>query len=141
MMMSRLTSVAKTYNLNPNTTTAVGVRLLSTKSGEEEWNDAPEISWLPYNLPGKSLPENPQTAISSSPPETKAFVEEMNDNWEQRKGKSVKKDSDRLTKQRIHARLWAKEIEKLEEAKLGNFSDEYVSFYSSIILLVIRVQH
>lgn len=71
-------------------------------------------------------------------------MEDMNDNWDQRKGKSVKKDVDknvepsgsssssslyslenikrdyRLTKQKIHAGLWVKEIEKLEEAKLGN---------------------
>ncbi|KAL1569815.1 protein GAMETE CELL DEFECTIVE 1, mitochondrial-like [Salvia divinorum] len=165
-MMRRITSVAKTHNLNPNTAAAVAVRPLSTKrttkTGEEEWNDAWETAWLPDDLSSKSsrapwesdvsfsLPaaaENPQTAIS--PPleeidtETKAFVEDMNDNWDQRKGKSVKKDSDRnagssspssslyslenikrdyrLTKQKIHAGLWAKEIEKLEEAKLGNF--------------------
>ncbi|KAG6399902.1 hypothetical protein SASPL_141387 [Salvia splendens] len=150
-MMRRLTSVA----LNPNTA-AVGVRPLSTKrptkTGEEEWNDAWETAWLPDDLSGKSdvsfsLPAaavNPQAAISSPPEEidteTKAFVEDMNDNWDQRKGKSAKKDSDRnaasssslysldnvkrdyrLTKQKIHAGLWAKEIEKLEEAKLGNF--------------------
>ncbi|XP_047957305.1 protein GAMETE CELL DEFECTIVE 1, mitochondrial isoform X2 [Salvia hispanica] len=160
-MMRRLTSIA----LNPNTAVAVGVRPLSTKrptkTGEEEWNDAWETAWLPDDLSGKSsrapwesdvsfsLPtaaENPQAAISSPPEEidteTKAFVEDMNDNWDQRKGKSAKKESDRiaasssssplysldnikrdyrLTKQKIHAGLWAKEIEKLEEAKLGNF--------------------
>ncbi|XP_057777161.1 protein GAMETE CELL DEFECTIVE 1, mitochondrial isoform X2 [Salvia miltiorrhiza] len=166
MMMRRLASVVKTHNLNPNT---AAVRPLSTKrtskTGEEEWNDAWETAWLPDDLSGKSsrapwesdvsfsLPaaaENPQTAISSPPEEidteTKAFVEDMNDNWDQRKGKSAKKDSDRnaessstssqssslyslenikrdyrLTKQKIHASLWAKEIEKQEEAKLGNF--------------------
>lgn len=174
LLIRRLTSVVKTHNLNPNAAAAasVAVRPLSTKrttkSGEEEWNDAWETAWLPDDLSGKSsrapwesdvsfsLPaaaENPQTAISSPPEEidteTKAFVEDMNDNWDQRKGKSVKKASDRnaaspessstsspssslyslenikrdyrLTKQKIHAGLWAKEIEKLEEAKLGNF--------------------
>ena len=69
--------------------------------------------------------------------ETKAFVEEMNENWnERRKGlkkekveeenvkggiyslENIKKDY-RLKKQKLHAGLWSKEIEKLEEAKLG----------------------
>ena len=76
--------------------------------------------------------------------ETKAFVEDMNENWNQRKGskpkhpetqqndsnsnsrngslynlENMKKDY-RLKKQRIHAGLWTKEIEKEEEAKLGD---------------------
>lgn len=167
-LIHKLTSAIK----NPTTAAAsVVVRPLSTKrttkSGEEEWNDAWETAWLPDDLSGKSsrapwesdvsfsLPpaaENPQHAISSPPQEvdaeTQAFVEDMNDNWDQRKGKSVKKGSDRnegspgpssstsssslyslenikrdyrLTKQKIHAGLWVKEIEKLEEAKLGDF--------------------
>lgn len=74
-------------------------------------------------------------------PETKAFVEEMNENWDERRNKKGKetdrKDSGgegsdklyslesmkrdyRLKKQRIHAGLWVKEIEKQEEAKLGS---------------------
>ncbi|KAJ9554295.1 hypothetical protein OSB04_018340 [Centaurea solstitialis] len=83
-------------------------------------------------------------------PDTKAFVEEMSDNWEQRRkrgggnkgrreeeeerlmkmkeegGKglykleNVKRDY-RVKKQRVHAGLWVKEIEKMEEAKLGGF--------------------
>ncbi|KAL3654222.1 hypothetical protein CASFOL_003903 [Castilleja foliolosa] len=151
---------------------AVAGRLFSTnrttrsnKSGEDEWNDAWETAWLPDSLSGKStrvpwesdvsfsLPaaaaadQSPQINLSAPPPdemdpETQAFVEDMNDNWDQRKGKSVTKDavsSDgsassssslyslenikrdyRLTKQKIHAGLWVKEIEKSEEAKLGN---------------------
>lgn len=74
--------------------------------------------------------------------ESKAFVEDMNENWNQRKGskskeqekqqsdgrssnsslynlENLKKDY-RLKKQRIHAGLWIKEIEKQEEAKLGD---------------------
>lgn len=74
---------------------------------------------------------------SDADPETKAFVEDMNENWnERRKPKeerkqnqqsesgsslysleSLKKDY-RVKKQRIHAGLWIKEIEKQEEAKL-----------------------
>ncbi|GFP86183.1 hypothetical protein PHJA_000762100 [Phtheirospermum japonicum] len=174
-LMHRLTSILKKPNLNPATgPSAASVRLFSTnrttrsnKSGEDEWNDAWETAWLPDNLSGKSprapwesdvsfsLPaaadQNPQTTLSAPPPEemdpdTQAFVEDMNDNWDQRKGKSVTKDADRnvfpsggsassssslyslenikrdyrLTKQKIHAGLWVKEIEKLEEAKLGN---------------------
>lgn len=162
---------------NPTTAAAASVVVRpfstkrTTKSGEEEWNDAWETAWLPDDLSGKSsrapwesdvsfsLPtaaQNPQHAISSPPQqvdaETQAFVEDMNDNWDQRKGKSVKKGSERnegspepststsssssssflyslenikrdyrLTKQKIHAGLWVKEIEKLEEAKLGDF--------------------
>lgn len=78
--------------------------------------------------------------------ETKAFVEDMNENWNQRKGSKAKqqekqqseinsrscssssslyslenmKKDYRLMKQRIHAGLWMKEIEKQEEAKLGD---------------------
>ncbi|KAL8035583.1 hypothetical protein ABFX02_12G106800 [Erythranthe guttata] len=172
-LIYRLTSVLKTPFLNPTAAAAAtgdvrhfssGRTNRSNKSGEDEWNDAWETAWLPDDLSGKSarapwesdvsfaLPaadQNPQ--LSSLPEEidaeTKAFVEDMNDNWDQRKGKSVKKDDDknespppgqasssssslyslenikrdyRLTKQKIHAGLWVKEIEKLEEAKLGN---------------------
>ncbi|KAK6159976.1 hypothetical protein DH2020_003357 [Rehmannia glutinosa] len=176
-LIHRLTSVLKNPQLSPTTAAAAAttaVRPFSTnrttksnKTGEDEWNDAWETAWLPDDLSGKSprapwesdvnfsLPttaENPQTTLSSPPeaidPETQAFVEDMNDNWDQRKGKSVKKDADRnvgqsesssssssssalyslenikrdyrLTKQKVHAGLWVKEIEKLEEAKLGN---------------------
>ncbi|KAL3629043.1 hypothetical protein CASFOL_027104 [Castilleja foliolosa] len=174
-LIHRLTSILRNPNLNPTTApSATAVRLFSTnrtprsnKSGEDEWNDAWETAWLPGNLSGKSprapwesdvsfsLPDaanqNPQNTLPASlpeemDPETQAFVEDMNDNWDQRKGKSVKKDADlnavssggsassssslyslenikrdyRLTKQKIHAGLWVKEIEKLEEAKLGN---------------------
>ncbi|KAL8533854.1 hypothetical protein ACS0TY_010037 [Phlomoides rotata] len=161
-LVHRLTSIIKNPHLNP------AVRPFSTKynkTGEEEWNDAWETAWLPDDLSGKSsrapwesdvsfsLPiteQNPQTAPFTPPagidPETQAFVEDMNDNWDQRKGKSVKKDAERsvgpsesssstsslysldnmkrdyrLKKQKIHAGLWVKEIEKQEEAKLGNF--------------------
>lgn len=93
--------------------------------------------------------------------ETKAFVEEMNENWNDRRKGSKKENSEkgeengalysldnikkdyRLKKQKLHAGLWTKEIEKLEEAKLGdsdvpagdddiqrllNSCSEYVSF-------------
>ena len=117
-MMRRLTSVAKTHNLNPNTAAAVGVRPLSTESGEEEWNDASETAWLLDDLSGKSLPfagENHQ--IEEIETETKA-----NDNWEQRKGKSAEKAEN-------PRRPVAKEIEKLDEARLRNFSNDSASFY------------
>ncbi|KAL3629020.1 hypothetical protein CASFOL_027081 [Castilleja foliolosa] len=182
-LIHRLTSILRNPNLNPTTApSAAAVRLISTnrtprsnKSGEDEWNDAWETARLPGNLSGKSprapwesdvsfsltdaANQNPQNTLPASlpeemDPETQAFVEDMNDNWDQRKGKSVKKDADlnavssggsassssslyslenikrdyRLTKQKIHAGLWVKEIEKLEEAKLGN------SFMAATIL-------
>lgn len=80
--------------------------------------------------------------------DTKAFVEDMNENWDERRKASqkqkqgvnqeeeggdgggggggslyslenIKKDY-RLQKQRVHANLWMKEIEKQEEARLGD---------------------
>ncbi|KAG5602718.1 hypothetical protein H5410_034088 [Solanum commersonii] len=73
--------------------------------------------------------------------ETKAFVEDMNENWHLRKGKQQKNGGEgininenesslyslenikrdyRLKKQRVHAGLWLKEIEKMEETELGD---------------------
>ncbi|KAJ7953790.1 Mucin-related protein [Quillaja saponaria] len=123
----------------------------NTKNGDNEWNDAWESAWLPEDLKAKSrapwetdvnFPSSDSTSVISSnvDTETKAFVEDMNENWdERRKGlktqqqdkqrkdsnsslyslDSIKKDY-RLKKQRIHAGLWMKEIEKQEEAKLGD---------------------
>ena len=123
-------------------------------NGEDEWNEAWESAWLPEDLTPKarapwetdvnfastsSLPESAGAGVVAAEPdaETKAFVEEMNDNWEVRRKngtkekekkvengavysvESMKKDY-RLRKQRVHAGLWVKEIEKLEEAKLGD---------------------
>ncbi|GAB2297786.1 hypothetical protein Dimus_031873 [Dionaea muscipula] len=134
------------------------MRLFSTKStkskGDDDWNDAWETAWLPDDLSGKNrapwesdvnfgvsggdsnivLPSD-----ADADAETKAFIEEMNENWDERRKGSSKKNEEggeknkevglysmenlkwdyRLTKQRIHAGLWMKEIEKLEEAKLG----------------------
>lgn len=122
----------------------------STKNPDDEWNDAWETAWLPEELTAKNRdpweadvnypsPNSPEVDL-----ETKAFVEEMNDNWDQRrkaantnqpetKGtengtslyslENVKKDY-RLKKQRIHAGLWMKEIEKQQEAKLGGSADD-----------------
>ncbi|CAN0923692.1 Protein GAMETE CELL DEFECTIVE 1, mitochondrial [Linum grandiflorum] len=116
--------------------------------GDEEWNDAWETSWLPDDLKGKDRAPwetdvNFPSAPTAVPPseldsETKAFVEEMNENWDQRRRtankqkveeggekngglyslENMKKDY-RLKKQRIHAGLWAKEIEKMQESKSG----------------------
>lgn len=128
---------------------------------EEEWNDTWESAWLPEDLSAKnrapweadvnfSIDSNENVSNNASNPsssvllssevdaETKAFVEDMTDNWDQRRKspksqqqkelgnsnslyslENVKKDY-RLKKQRIHAGLWAKEIEKQEEAKLGD---------------------
>ncbi|CAL9248880.1 unnamed protein product [Arabidopsis halleri] len=135
------------------------VNLMSTKSGndEDKWNDAWESAWLPDDLTDKirapwetdvNFPVKESTAtIEEIDVEAKAFVEDMNEHWNERRGKSgkvekreekkkkeigdgeessslysletMKKDY-RLKKQRVHASLWVKEIEKLEEAKLGD---------------------
>ncbi|KAF8399453.1 hypothetical protein HHK36_015318 [Tetracentron sinense] len=124
------------------------------KNGDDEWNDAWETAWLPEDHSGKSrAPWETDVNFSSAEttvvfpsdvdPETKAFVEDMSDNWNERRRapkasqqqqhlqqpqqkesslyslENVKKDY-RLKKQRIHGGLWMKEIEKQEEAKLGN---------------------
>ncbi|KAK7309770.1 hypothetical protein RJT34_06764 [Clitoria ternatea] len=112
-----------------------------SRSGEDEWNEAWESAWLPEDLTPKTrapwetdvnFPSSAADADADA--ETKAFVEEMNENWnERRKGskekekkeenstlyslENMKKDY-RLKKQRMHAGLWMKEIEKLQEAKL-----------------------
>ncbi|KVI05528.1 hypothetical protein Ccrd_016110 [Cynara cardunculus var. scolymus] len=136
---------------NCSTTTAHLPRL-STKAtgGRDEWNDAWETAWLPEEVSAKNRAPweaDVNFSISDVDPDTKAFVEDMTENWEQRRkrggnksnreeeeerlmklkeeGKSlcslenVKRDY-RVKKQRVHAGLWVKEIEKMEEAKLGD---------------------
>uniref|UniRef100_A0A5B7CDZ2 Mucin-related protein n=1 Tax=Davidia involucrata TaxID=16924 RepID=A0A5B7CDZ2_DAVIN len=127
----------------------------TTKNGDDEWNAAWESAWLPEDLSAKnrapwetdvnfSLSDNNPTLVlpSDVDAETKAFVEDMTDNWDQRRNSAkaqqqqqqemMKKDGNslysvenmkkdyRLKKQRIHAGLWMKEIDKQEEAKLGD---------------------
>ncbi|XP_047153246.1 protein GAMETE CELL DEFECTIVE 1, mitochondrial-like [Vigna umbellata] len=75
-------------------------------------------------------------AVAEADEEAKAFLAEMNENWNERQRglkekekreengalysvKNMKKDY-RLKKQRLHVGLWLKEIEKLEEAKLAD---------------------
>ncbi|CAO2829032.1 unnamed protein product [Amaranthus hypochondriacus] len=117
----------------------------SSSSNNDEWNDAWETAWLPDDLSGKNTPAPWESDVNfglvpdTVDAETKAFVEDMNENWDNRRKKSEKpqqkEESDdkngglyslqnvkrdyRLKKQRIHAGLWMKEIELLEEAKLG----------------------
>ncbi|XP_041009927.1 protein GAMETE CELL DEFECTIVE 1, mitochondrial [Juglans microcarpa x Juglans regia] len=125
----------------------------NSRKAQEEWNESWETAWLPEDLSAKhrspwetdvNFPSPASGIVLSSEvdAETKAFVEDMNENWNQRKGSktkqqekqqiegnssngmlysldNVKKDY-RLMKQRIHAGLWVKEIEKQEEAKLGD---------------------
>ncbi|THG18033.1 uncharacterized protein LOC114264805 [Camellia sinensis] len=168
----RISSIIRNPLFNPTTTTTTLLlhhhhhhlrRPLSTtgKSGGDEWNDAWESAWLPEDLSGNNRPpwetdvnfsDNPSAATppllsSDVDAETKAFVEDMTENWDQRRKSSkiqqqqqqqqqqrqlgknqkegnslyglenVKRDY-RLKKQRVHAGLWVKEIEKQEEAKL-----------------------
>lgn len=145
----------------PHFNSTTHLRALSSKSsssgrnGDDEWNDAWETAWLPEDLAGKNrAPWETDVNFSSDSPstlfpdskivlpsdvdaETKAFVEDMNENWNERRSGSkteqqlkkndsslysvenMKKDY-RLRKQRIHSGLWMKEIEKQEEAKLGD---------------------
>ncbi|XP_047331208.1 protein GAMETE CELL DEFECTIVE 1, mitochondrial [Impatiens glandulifera] len=136
-----------------------------SKNGDNDWNDAWESAWLPDDLSGKNRAPweadvnysltnqiNNSDDLVLQPDvdsDTKAFVEDMTDNWDQRRGTSkekrekveikqqqemvkgvgdkgmyslenLKKDY-RVKKQKIHAGLWVKEIEKQEEAKLGDF--------------------
>lgn len=127
----------------------------SSKKGDDEWNDAWETAWLPpdpssensrapwetdENLSPSAAESRGIVLPSDADPETKAFVEDMNANWDERRKpkeekekkqqsesgslyslENIKKDY-RLKKQRIHAGLWMKEIEKQEEAKLGDSS-------------------
>ncbi|XP_027097720.2 protein GAMETE CELL DEFECTIVE 1, mitochondrial [Coffea arabica] len=168
----RLCFLLKNPPLNPTTTTTVFRHFSTSKTGDDEWNDAWETAWLPDDLAGKTrapwetdvnfslssaetVPsQNPNNSHLDMDSETKAFVEDMNENWDQRKGKprssstngdkndgvvkkegigagaagasselyrleNIKRDY-RLKKQRVHAGLWAKEIEKMEEARLGD---------------------
>ncbi|KAG4158610.1 hypothetical protein ERO13_D02G129700v2 [Gossypium hirsutum] len=139
-------------------------KTLSTKppqnGKDDSWNDAWETAWLPDDISPKNrapweadvnFPSNEESAkmalSSDVHAETKAFVEDMNENWNERRkspkqkqkeeaekeGKGeggglyslehIKKDY-RLKKQRIHAGLWMKEIDKLEEAQLGDSAND-----------------
>ncbi|WOL11825.1 hypothetical protein Cni_G20589 [Canna indica] len=128
----------------------------NSATGNDEWNDAWETAWLPDDLSPTSdrAPWEPANLADASsgadvglPAEvdadTQAFVAEMNERWNERRDArrsqqgtqsverakgGVKKGVDeyRVRKHRIHAGLWMKEIEKMEEAKLGdaNASDD-----------------
>lgn len=120
----------------------------SNNKGEEEWNDAWETAWLPPDDPS-STPAPWESDVNfgltdadaDTDPDTKAFVQDMNDNWDTRRNnnnnnnsndtsdgdkrdvglyklENVKRDY-RLKKQRVHASLWMKEIDLLREADLG----------------------
>lgn len=117
---------------------------------DDKWNDAWESAWLPDDLTDKTrAPWETDVNFPSTEGEVdveaKAFVEDMNEHWDERRGKSGKEEKKkerrevggggeslysvetmkkdyRLKKQRVHASLWVKEIEKMEEAKLGDDS-------------------
>ncbi|KAF3773144.1 hypothetical protein EJ110_NYTH54370 [Nymphaea thermarum] len=120
---------------------------LNNSSDSNEWNEAWESSWLPEDVVAQSrapwevdvhadftAAEQPVVFPSQLDSDTRAFVEEMSENWNQRRGskKPVERSAPRLTlsekdplkdyrirKQAVHAALWMKEIEKELEAKLG----------------------
>ncbi|KAM4110124.1 hypothetical protein ACJW30_03G170900 [Castanea mollissima] len=139
------------FGFGPTLNQATSVSVTDSKNGGgEEWNDAWESAWLPEDLSAKHRApwetdvnfSSASEAVVVEDSEAKAFVEDMNENWNKRKGSKPKtqekpqNDSDsskgslyslenmkkdyRLKKQRIHAGLWMKEIEKEEEAKLGD---------------------
>ncbi|KAJ0237977.1 Mucin-like protein [Hirschfeldia incana] len=123
---------------------------MSTKSrnDDDKWNDAWESAWLPDDLTDKARApwetdvNFPSAEEGEVDVEAKAFVEDMKEHWDERRGKSGKEKKEdeekkkergeslysvetmkkdyRLKKQRVHASLWVKEIEKMEEAKLGD---------------------
>ncbi|KAL6593750.1 hypothetical protein ACP70R_048651 [Stipagrostis hirtigluma subsp. patula] len=101
---------------------------------------APSAPWeTPASASAPSVP-----AISAeADPDTKAFVADMDERWAERRAasrrgptqrapraaeggaggavakKKAQADEYRTRKQRVHAALWVKEIEKMEEARLG----------------------
>lgn len=115
----------------------------ATKTGDDEWNDAWESAWLPDDdlssaADDVALPFSAEATASPEPEiddETKAFVAEMDERWNERRAaatrsssasdersKKGKNDLDeyRVRKQRIHSGLWMKEIEKMEEARVAD---------------------
>ncbi|KAG2552236.1 hypothetical protein PVAP13_9KG094623, partial [Panicum virgatum] len=118
----------------------------SAATGDDEWNDAWETAWLPGDSPASSPApaapwESPATASASAvpaisaevDPDMKVFVADMDERWAERRAasrrgqpqrasraaKKAQADEYRTRKQRVHAALWVKEIEKMEEARLG----------------------
>nr|CAB3495777.1 unnamed protein product [Digitaria exilis] len=98
----------------------------------------------PWESPASASESSAVPAISDEvDPDTKAFVADMDERWAERRaasrrapsqrasrsaeggegGAAAKKkaqaDEYRTRKQRVHAALWVKEIEKMEEARLG----------------------
>nr|CAB3500656.1 unnamed protein product [Digitaria exilis] len=98
----------------------------------------------PWESPASASASSAVPAISDEvDPDTKAFVADMDERWAERRaasrrapsqrasraaeggegGAAAKKkaqaDEYRTRKQRVHAALWVKEIEKMEEARLG----------------------
>ncbi|CAN7044371.1 hypothetical protein IGI04_007946 [Brassica rapa subsp. trilocularis] len=138
----------------PHTLPSILADFMSTKprndDDDDKWNDAWESAWLPDDLTDKTrAPWETDVNFPSTEGEVdveaKAFVEDMNEHWDERRGKSGKEEKKkerrevggggeslysvetmkkdyRLKKQRVHASLWVKEIEKMEEAKLGDDS-------------------
>ncbi|KAL0692728.1 hypothetical protein Bca4012_059908 [Brassica carinata] len=134
----------------PHTLPSILADFMSTKSrnDDDKWNDAWESAWLPDDLTDKTrAPWETDVNFPSTEGEidveAKAFVEDMEEHWDERRGKSGKEKEEkkkerseiegeslysvetmkkdyRLKKQRVHASLWVKEIEKMEEAKLGD---------------------
>ncbi|XP_059446608.1 uncharacterized protein LOC132178173 [Corylus avellana] len=107
----------------------------NSKNPNDQWNDSWDMAWLPEDLSPKH--RAPCETDVNFPPWTKAFVEDMNENWNQRRGSKAKQQDkqQRLKKQRIHTGLWVKEIEKQEEAKLGDsITGSWSQFFLSFSL-------
>lgn len=141
----------KTNKFTPSSARTKGAAAATT--GDDEWNDAWESVWLPNDalessditLPSAADATAAVAASSEIDADTKAFVAEMDERWNERRGakksaspsttsppsnqKSKKKDADeyRVRKQRIHAGLWMKEIEKMEESRVGGDPTAYAA--------------
>ncbi|KAL9226232.1 hypothetical protein vseg_002067 [Gypsophila vaccaria] len=122
----------------------------TTTTSDDNWNDAWETAWLPTDSSPWDPPAIPGDADADG--DTTAFIADMKDNWEDRRGgrkgnkkskqlsskvvedptesgasglERVKKMEYRVRKQRVHAALWLKEIDKLHESKLGVPNDTH----------------
>jgi hypothetical protein len=100
---------------------------------------APAAPWESTASPSAPAGASVPAITTDVDPDTKAFVAEMDERWAERRAaprrapslracraaegavakKKAQADEYRTRKQRVHAALWVKEIEKMEEARLG----------------------
>ncbi|XP_078443845.1 mucin-like protein [Wolffia australiana] len=145
-------SCRRSFSLSPSPPSPSPSRSRSSSSADGDddgWNDAWELAWLPDQLSAKNRAPW-ETDVAPLPPlnadpEATAFVQDMEEGWNERRNRPARSppqtvqfdarkldsgesgdsgiDEYRIKKQRIHAGLWMKEIEAMEEAKLGGSVD------------------